>query len=273
VCDGDACLARYYGEGAGEPPEVERGHFDDFYLWHAVAHGHCVAAKNADNEKRFRDCAFGIRDRYREGKLHDPSIDEFFRNDACMRESGHDTTYRFQVNGEERCTDYATVDLNSLLFKTETDLATLIEKEFSGTLGSETSKTFCRRAEARMRLVQRHLWDETAKMFFDYDTHRGRRSDYVSATTLYPLWASTPNVCNLSLVTPEMASALRTNALRELEAPGGLYATAPSSLARVVVPPVAPARSDASTEFGWMNASFVVGYHELDDDARAALGE
>jgi alpha,alpha-trehalase len=360
VCDGEACLARYFAEGTGEPPEVEPGHFDDFYVRHAVAHGHCAAPKSANDDKRFRDCAFGIRDRYRQGTLHDPLIDEFFRNDACMRESGHDTTYRFQVNGEERCTDYATVDLNALLFKTETDLATLIHKEFAGTFGSETTKAFCRRAEARMRLVRRHLWDDAAKLFLDYDTRRGRRSDYVSATTLYPLWASAPNVCDLSLVTPEMAAALRTSALRELEAPGGLYATAPSSLARVVVPPLGTAGAGASSPptpperqweapngwaphqmlawvglrrhgfpadaerlafrwlsmivknsaeyhgtvpekfdvknqshrvfaeygnvnttfsyiadegFGWMNASFVVGYGELDAEARAALGE
>jgi alpha,alpha-trehalase len=29
----------------------------------------------------------------------------------------------------------------------------------------------------------------------------------------------------------------------------------------------------ADEGFGWMNASFVVGYGELDDDDRAALGE
>jgi alpha,alpha-trehalase len=345
VCDGDACLARYYGEGAGEPPEVEPGHFDGFYSQHAVSHGHCVAPKNQNEQKRFQSCVANIQDRYRKGMLSDPSIDEFFRNDACMRESGHDTTYRFQVNGEERCTDFATVDLNSLLFKTETDLATLIQKEFGGTLGSETTPAFCRRAEARARLMQRHLWDEPSEMFFDYDTHRGVRSSYVAATTLYPLWASAPNVCGLSLVTPAMASALRKNALRELEAPGGLYATAPSSLAHVVAPAqrqweapsgwaphqmlawvglrrhgfpadaerlafhwlsmivknaaehhgTVPEKFDVKNQthrvfaeygnvnttfsyiadegFGWMNASFVVGYGELDDDARGALGE
>jgi alpha,alpha-trehalase len=345
VCDGDACLARYYGEGAGEPPEVEPGHFDPFYRAHAVAHGHCVAPKDGSEEKRFQSCVAKLQERYRNGTLHDPLIDEFFRNDACMRESGHDTTFRFQVNGEERCTDYATVDLNSLLFKTEIDLATLIQKEFGCTFGAETTQNLCRRAEARARLVQRHLWDDAAKMFFDYDTRRGVRSNYISATTLYPLWASAPNVCNLSLVTPETAAALRKNALRELEAPGGLYATAPSSLARVSAPTsrqweapngwaphqmlawvglrrhgfpadaerlayhwlsmivknaaehhgTVPEKFDVKNQshrvfaeygnvntafsyiadegFGWMNASFVVGWNELDDDTRAELGE
>jgi alpha,alpha-trehalase len=360
VCDGDVCLARYGGDSFGEPPEVEPGHFDAFYREHAVAHGHCPAPKEASEHAKFHACVAALADRYRKGALADPLIDEFFRNDACMRESGHDTTYRFQVNGEERCTDLATVDLNALLFKTETDLATLIQEVFDGKLGAETTANLCRSAEARARLVKRHLWDERSGLFFDYDVRRGQHSYYLAATTLYPLWASGPNVCGHSLVSPEMALRLKTRALHELEGPGGLYATAPSSLARVSVPPlqkalaVAPAEAalparqweapsgwaphqmlawtglrrhgfpadaerlayrwlgtivknaaehhgtvpekfdvkershrvfaeygNVNTEFsyiadegfGWMNASFVVGWNELDPEARATLGE
>ena len=202
VCEGDACLARYFGESAGEPPEVEPGHFDGFYQQHAVAHGHCERPKDANDVRRFLDCVAGIAERYRKGKLLDPVIDEFFKNDACMRESGHDTTYRFKVVGEERCIDFATVDLNSLLFKVETDIATLVQEVFGGKFGNETTKNFCRRAESRALLMRRHLWDEGSGLFFDYDVQRGRHSGYVSATTLYPLWASAPNVCGASLVTP-----------------------------------------------------------------------
>jgi alpha,alpha-trehalase len=360
VCEGDVCLARYGGESFGEPPEVEPGHFDAFYVEHAVAHGHCPAPKDASERSKFRSCVASIAERYRKGALADPLIDEFFRNDACMRESGHDTTYRFQVKGEERCTDLATVDLNSLLFKTETDLATLLQEVFGGKLGAETTAILCRRAEARARLVKRHLWDESSGLFFDYDTRRGQHSYYLAATTLYPLWASGPNVCGHSLVTPEMAFRLKTQALRELEAPGGLYATAPSSLARVAGSPLRAALAETPSDaalparqweapsgwaphqmlawvglkrhgfgadaerlayqwlgtivknaaehhgtvpekfdvkerghrvfaeygnvnttfsyiadegFGWMNASFVVGWNELDAEARATLGE
>jgi alpha,alpha-trehalase len=360
LCDGDACLARYFGEGNGEPPEVEPGHFDGFYQQHAVAHGHCEEPKDSSGVRQFLECVAGVADGYRKGKLVDPLIDEFFKNDACMRESGHDTTYRFKVVGEERCIDFATVDLNSLLFKVETDIATLVQEVFGGKLGNETTKNFCRRAESRALLVRRHLWDEGSGLFFDYDVQRGRHSGYVSATTLYPLWASAPNVCGASLVTPEMAAALRKSALRELEGPGGLYATAPSSLARVFVPVVfslgpdgaprttrpgrqweapngwaphqmlawaglrrhgfvadaerlaylwlgtivrnaanyhgtVPEKFDVKSRshrvfaeygnvnttfsyiaeegFGWMNASFVVGWNDLDADLRAALGE
>lgn len=41
-----------------------------------------------------------------------------------VRESGHDTTYRF----DGRCANLATVDLNSLIYKYEKDLEALIEK-------------------------------------------------------------------------------------------------------------------------------------------------
>jgi alpha,alpha-trehalase len=76
---------------------------------------------------------------------------------------------------------------------------------------------------------------------------RRRRSEYLSATTLYPLWASGPNICGASLLTPEMAGRVRTAALRELEAAGGLRATARSSLAKVR-PPTTLERSGDSFE-------------------------
>jgi alpha,alpha-trehalase len=82
--------------------------------------------------------------------------------------------------------------------------------------------------------MRTYLWDAERGLFFDYDTKRKRRSSYLAATTLYPLWASTPdNVCGASLLTPAMASALRTAALRELEAPGGVLSTAPASASAI----------------------------------------
>lgn len=45
-----------------------------------------------------------------------------------VRESGHDTTYRF----EGKCAHLATIDLNSLLFKYETDIFTMLSADFDG---------------------------------------------------------------------------------------------------------------------------------------------
>jgi len=233
-CDGDVCLARYFGEGKGEPPEVEPGHFAWFYQSHAISHGHCRAPTPDDATRaRFVECAERLANAYRAGRLTDPQIDRFFTNDRCVRESGHDTTFRWFRDGSERCADFATVDLNSLLFKYETDIATLLTKALGGSLDGESADEYCRRALARARLVARYFWDSDAGLFFDYDTARRRRSQYLAATTLYPIWASRPNACGATLVTPTMAKELVTHALRELEAPGGLLAASPASAAAV----------------------------------------
>ena len=48
---------------------------------------------------------------------------QFFKHDRAVRESGHDTTHRF----DDRTADFVSVDLNSLLYKYETDFAGLLE--------------------------------------------------------------------------------------------------------------------------------------------------
>ena len=65
---------------------------------------------------------------------------------------------------------------------------------------------------------------------------RRRRSGYVAATTLVPLWASPPNLCQVSLLTAERARRVRDGALAELEVAGGLLATSARSLAGVQLP-------------------------------------
>jgi alpha,alpha-trehalase len=234
LCDGDVCLARYFGEGRGEPPEVEPGHFDWFYQAHAMSHGHCRRPGVDDESRaRFLECTARLADGYRNGRVKDREIDDFFMNDRCVRESGHDTTFRWFQQGREQCAAFATVDLNSLLFKYEVDIATLLTGAFGGALGDESAAAFCSRALARSRLITKYLWDAEAGLFYDYDTARRRRSRYLAATTLYPLWASQRNVCEATLVTPAMAKPLVENALKALEAPGGLLAASPASAATV----------------------------------------
>jgi alpha,alpha-trehalase len=118
------------------------------------------------------------------------TLGRFFKSDLAVRESGHDTTHRF----DDRATDFATVDLNSLLYKYETDFAELIGSQFDGELpGLATERGeagfWRRRAADRKRAMMELMWDEQRGYFFDYDFANRRRSTYVSATGLYPLWA------------------------------------------------------------------------------------
>lgn len=235
LCSNDVCLARYYGEGVGQPPEVEAGHFDTFYQAHAVEHGHCVKDTATDpSGATFLRCVRELEGAYTSGSLTDPQIDAFFVEDQCVRESGHDTTFRWFQSGKERCTNFATVDLNTLLLQYELDVASLYRQ---GTLDERAQASrWCARAEERARLIQRYLWDEERGVYFDFDVAGNRRSRYLSATTLYPLWVNTNNVCGVSVVSPAQAQRLVRATLPHLEAPGGLLATAPESLDMVDKP-------------------------------------
>ena len=134
----DTGLSRFYGEGLGPSPEVETGHFDAIYRPYA--------------EERKLD-ARTFEEKYKAGEFEIPTLDRFFVHDRCVRESGHDTTYRWDWQGD-RCADFVTVDLNSLLYKTEVDIAQTIETIFDGTLRSEvgseeTSAAWYARAKSR----------------------------------------------------------------------------------------------------------------------------
>lgn len=158
-----------------------------------------------------------------------PEIMKFLKEWGCMQESGHMGTHRFKVEGKESCSNLATVDLNSLLFKTELDLAYLIKfglrKEFE-----KTPESFLEKAKKRRLLVRTFLWDEKKSLFFDYNVELKRRSDYLAATTFYPLWAYDPNEPDLTLLSKEEALKLTAEALRHLETEGGIYASSENSL-------------------------------------------
>lgn len=96
--DPETGLSRYRPGGKGIPPETEASHFTHILQPYAEKHGISV------NE---------FIDQYNDGELEEPGLDEYFMHDRGVRESGHDTTYRF----EKRCANLATIDLNALLFK------------------------------------------------------------------------------------------------------------------------------------------------------------
>jgi alpha,alpha-trehalase len=197
-------LSRYYGSGIGASPEVEKGHFDAIYKPHA--------------DRRDMDVRT-FEKKYKAGEITNRELDQFFIHDRCVRESGHDTTYRWDWTGD-RCADFVTVDLNSLLYKIELDIAQTIEKEFDGSLkmpqgAEEKSSKWRDRAKKRKALMIQYLWDEKHGMFFDYDFNKNKKHHvYVSATTFYPLWAG--------LATKEQAELVVGSALPLLEMPGGV---------------------------------------------------
>jgi alpha,alpha-trehalase len=133
---------------------------------------------------------------------------DYYKGDRSMRESGFDISFRFGAYGSATH-HYAPVCLNSLLYKTETDM-----DQISVSIGKASeAKAWRERAEARKRRMQQYLWDGDRGFFFDYDFTSGKKSSYRYLTTYYPLWAG--------LATPEQAAAVAKN-LPVFEQPGGL---------------------------------------------------
>ncbi|RSH94103.1 alpha,alpha-trehalase nth1 [Saitozyma podzolica] len=217
-------LSRYRPAGLGIPPETEASHFTHILQPYAQKKGISV------NE---------YIDGYNDGTIKEPELDEYFMHDRGVRESGHDTTYRL----DRKAADLATVDLNSLLYKYESDIATAIEQVFGdhleldeefdlspwpitpeafapgaprekSTSRSMTSAEWKERAQVRKDAMDRLCWNDGLGMYFDYDTKAERQARYESVTTLWPLWAGSAS--------EEQAIKLVHNALPKLEVAGGL---------------------------------------------------
>jgi alpha,alpha-trehalase len=191
-------LSRYRPEGVGIPPETEATHFTHIL--------EPYAAKNGLSINEFSE-------RYNNGTIREPELDEYFLHDRAVRESGHDTTYRL----EKRCANLGTIDLQSLLYKYEVDIATAIREVFDDELELEedfdlapfppsveayanphrersrahpqTSAEWFARADFRREAIDTYCWNESKSLYFDYDTVQEKQSLYESSTTFWPLWA------------------------------------------------------------------------------------
>ncbi|KAJ3033013.1 alpha,alpha-trehalase nth1 [Rhizophlyctis rosea] len=106
-------LCKFYTEGIGMPPETESSHFT--HILEPYAHKMGISVED-------------YMEGYVNETIKEPELDQYFVHDRAVRESGHDTTYRF----EKRCANLATIDLNSLVYKYDVDLAEVIKEEFNG---------------------------------------------------------------------------------------------------------------------------------------------
>jgi alpha,alpha-trehalase len=217
---GDTGLARYHDIGEGPVPEMadDSDYYPDVIRWllaHPEVHTNYLIEAPDDPTRSeaaslaaiscditaSRVCARAHVEGHR-------LTAEFFRGDRAMRESGFDTSFRFDpFSGSTG--DYAPVCLNSLLYKYERDMA-----HFATLLGHSAEATeWNRRAAARKKAINKYLWNPTEGMFYDYDFITQKQSTYRYLTTFYPLWAG--------LATKQQAAALR-NHLSAFEHEGGL---------------------------------------------------
>jgi alpha,alpha-trehalase len=191
-------LSRFRPDGLGIPPETEATHFTHILEPFAAKHGLSVLE---------------FSEKYNEGILKEPELDEYFLHDRAVRESGHDTTYRF----EKRCANLATIDLQALLYKYEVDIGTAIREVFDDELELEedfelqpfpptpeayanpkressksrfqNSDEWFERAEFRRQQIDKYLWNESKSLYFDWDTAQEQQILYESVTAFWTLWA------------------------------------------------------------------------------------
>lgn len=224
-------LSRYHPAGLGVPPETEASHFTNLLRPYAEKYGCSV------NE---------FTRMYDYGQVSEPELDEYFRHDRAVRESGHDTSYRV----ERRCANLAMIDLQALLYRYEMDLAELIRDELGDELVLSESFVMCplpqqpvanstdaalnsaewfERAALRKERVDTYCWNEGKSLYYDYDLVMKEQSVYESATAFWAMWAG--------MASDAQAARMVQRSLRKFEVTGGLVpgteeSRGPISLAR-----------------------------------------
>jgi alpha,alpha-trehalase len=221
---GSTGLARYYDFGNGPAPESlkdETGHLEQvaayFLAQPGMGRGYIVQKRTGGLPQPLVGPLFALQICDSADTMAHPQCvpsgsvglaADYYKGDRAMRESGYDIAFRFGPFGAGTH-HFAPDCLNSLLYKTEQDLAQMNE-----ILGDKEAATeWHKRAADRREAIQNYLWDAKRGLFFDYDFEKQVQSSYEYVTTFVPMWAG--------VATPEQASAIMKN-LGVFERPGGL---------------------------------------------------
>jgi alpha,alpha-trehalase len=219
---GSTGLSRYYDFGDGPAPEALKDESDAYRKVAAYFITHPDQADHVVEEQKDSSSAgpgFAYSVTICDSKTDSAKTDceppryirltsDYYKGDRAMRESGFDISFRFGPYGAATH-HYAPICLNSLLYKTETDM-----EHISHILGKTSDEKAWRdRAEVRKKKIHEYLWDPARGVFFDYDFTAGKRSEYQYVTTFYPLWAG--------LATAQQAASVASK-LKTFEQPGGL---------------------------------------------------
>src|SRR5262249_3180307 len=221
---GSTGLARYYDFGNGPAPESvkdETGHYARvaayFLSQRGLGRGHLVQKTPANPAQQTFGPVFALQVCDSAATMSHSNCTpagsitlnaDYYKGDRAMRESGYDISFRFGPYGAATH-HFAPVCLNSLLYKTELDLARMSEILGRGNDADDWNK----RAAERKQRVQSYLWDAKRGLYFDYDFETQVQSSYDYVTTFIPMWAG--------LATQEQASAIMKN-ISVFERPGGL---------------------------------------------------
>jgi alpha,alpha-trehalase len=101
-------------------------------------------------------------------------------HDLAEAESGWDMTPRF----DRKCLDFYPIDLNSLLYKYEKDIANWYRHKGD----KKNTAKWEAKATERAHWVNELLWGNTRKFYFDYNFEEAKRGPIWSLAAFYPLW-------------------------------------------------------------------------------------
>ena len=171
-------LSRYDGGSDQPAPEVVFGERDEAGKSHydrvrEYYHTHEVTEYNLSD---FYD------------KKKDQLTPLYYQGDRAMRESGFDPSARFGPFSVG-IVNHNSVDLNSLLYRMEMDMAaiyTILDQP-------RTASTWSTRAASRAATIRKLMWDTKTGLFLDYNFKTGQRLNYPFLTTFYPLWSGLAN--------------------------------------------------------------------------------
>ncbi len=202
----------FYGEGIGMPPETEVGHFDHVFEKYF----------STTNKEQLKE---GI-EKYQKNPELFKELEAYFIQDRSMRESGHDTTHRFK----DKCAHVNPVDLNSLLYAYEMDLAMLIEvyfeDNFKGVSGTVYNASYwSEKANKRKKKIDELLWNPRKAMYLDYQYVEKEQNDFEAASTFYPLWAK--------LASKEQAAKIVKSLFDKFKSKGGILGSTKEAIAYV----------------------------------------
>ncbi len=142
---------------------------------------------------------------------------QVYRDLRAAAESGWDVSSRWLGNAGAlstiHTTDIVPVDLNSLLWTLESEIA----KRCTAAKDAGCATEFTARADARKAAMQRFLWRGDKGAYYDWDRASQKPTAILSAATLYPLFAG--------LADADQARAVATTVRGHLLADGGLRAT------------------------------------------------
>lgn len=140
---------------------------------------------------------------------NEAKLGKTYRDVRAEAESGKDFTVAFEGDA----TQFAPVLLNSILYRTERDIAEMLR-----TVGRQNEALeFDQAADRRRDTMNRLMRDPKSGIYYDFHLGERRRSPVITADTFAPLWAE--------VVSGKSGTLTAMNALAKLEKAGGIMSS------------------------------------------------